>query len=61
MPVTKVKVNGSWVPAMPVGGGGDMTKAVYDTNDDGVVNANVMKMFEHTSINMVQNPCIAPV
>ena len=39
MPVTKVKVNGSWVPAMPVGGGGDMTKAVYDTNDDGVVNA----------------------
>lgn len=41
MPVTKVKVNGEWVPAMPVGGGGegDMTKAVYDTNDDGVVNA----------------------
>lgn len=41
MPVTKVKVNGSWVPAMPVGGGGegDMTKAVYDINDDGVVNA----------------------
>ena len=39
MPVTKVKVNGEWIPAMPVGGGGDMTKAVYDTNDDGVVNA----------------------
>lgn len=41
MPVTKVKVNGEWIPAMPVGGSGegDMTKAVYDTNDDGVVNA----------------------
>lgn len=36
MPVTKVKVNGEWVPAMPVGEG-DMTKAVYDTNDNGIV------------------------
>lgn len=32
------QADGTWSPGTPTGGGsGDMTKAVYDTNDDGVV------------------------